>query len=559
MGVDGLLSAVKEAFLDVHVRDYAGQTVVVDALSWLHKACYGCAWDLAVGNDTETYVKYVVRRAEMLQSVGIKPILVFDGRKIPLKANTHGKRQASKEDNRELGMQHLREAKGLSGDERKEIMAKTATYFQRSINITSAIIKSVHKALRQAKINFVTAPFEADAQMVYLCKINKAAAIITEDSDILVYCAAANVNAPVLFKLDESGLAKMLSIDRLHKEGKHGSNAVLRKVSLFLDGTMESTRMFVQASVLAGCDFLESLPRIGIAKAFTHVFNFRGVKGSMRIPRLFSKLKFEGIQVPTDYLDRFYKAEALFYYHYVFHPAENQCQFLFDGTESECIKDIYERVQESLGDATILGTHPSEEIMIEIYYGRAMARQDSSQSSWSSQTYSQSNSQSQSSSQINTEQPDATTRQFGSRGFGTFEQSPKPNKPAKRQVVQCQNTDEVLTSSMGDIFQVYGSQAPIRDSKRGLSDDFSSSKKHCSYSSDSDEPVVVSSASLLKEVMHAQPAIVSTRTTIINTNTTTKTNPVKNTKPPPAKTITKKETKSKEKTKGTLFAYFTKR
>ncbi len=58
--------------------------------------------------------------------------------------------------------------------------------------------------------------------MVYLCKTNKASAIITDDSDILVYCVTANVvSVPVLYKWQhETGMAKMLSIDSLTRYGQ---------------------------------------------------------------------------------------------------------------------------------------------------------------------------------------------------------------------------------------------------------------------------------------------------------------------------------------------------
>lgn len=38
MGVDGFLRQVKDALQESHLRAFSGQTVVVDAFSWLHKA-----------------------------------------------------------------------------------------------------------------------------------------------------------------------------------------------------------------------------------------------------------------------------------------------------------------------------------------------------------------------------------------------------------------------------------------------------------------------------------------------------------------------------------------
>lgn len=41
MGVDGFLRTLSEAVDNTHLRHFAGQTLVVDALSWLHKAYVG--------------------------------------------------------------------------------------------------------------------------------------------------------------------------------------------------------------------------------------------------------------------------------------------------------------------------------------------------------------------------------------------------------------------------------------------------------------------------------------------------------------------------------------
>lgn len=38
MGVEGFLRVVKDALEEAHLRKFSGQTIVVDAFSWLHKA-----------------------------------------------------------------------------------------------------------------------------------------------------------------------------------------------------------------------------------------------------------------------------------------------------------------------------------------------------------------------------------------------------------------------------------------------------------------------------------------------------------------------------------------
>jgi len=49
-------------------------------------------------------------------------------------------------------------------------------------------------------IEYYVAPYEADAQLVYLLKIKKADVIITEDSDLIIYGASR-----ICYKLDKSG------------------------------------------------------------------------------------------------------------------------------------------------------------------------------------------------------------------------------------------------------------------------------------------------------------------------------------------------------------------
>ncbi|KAF1329921.1 Exo1 exonuclease 1 dna repair, partial [Globisporangium splendens] len=191
MGIDGFLRQVKDALEERHVRSFSGQTIVADAFSWLHKACYGCAFELGTGQKTDSYIQYMLRKVELLRSCGVKQaILVFDGQRLPLKAPTHGKRQGSKEENRKIALQCLQNAKRLHGDAKSEEMAKAYQHFTRvrfcvpfdiscfmldslsicsimqlqAVSITQEIVTNVMNALRANDIPFVVAPFEADAQ-----------------------------------------------------------------------------------------------------------------------------------------------------------------------------------------------------------------------------------------------------------------------------------------------------------------------------------------------------------------------------------------------------------
>ncbi|KAF1777376.1 Exonuclease 1 [Phytophthora cactorum] len=326
MGVDGFLRQLSDAVNRTHLQQFAGQTLVVDALSWLHKACYGCAFELSTGRDTDKYVQYMLRKVDMMRSCGVaEVILVFDGQRLPLKSSTHEKRQSYKEENRKRALQAMAASKRLEGNERQDEVNKAYQFFQR---------------------------------MAWMCKEGLAAGIVTEDSDVVVYCLTANVSSPVLVKLEDNGSAQAVSRTILHNNSvKASSSALLRKIHFLTSGEKEATRMFVQVCVLAGCDFIDSLPKVGFATAVKHIFNFRGAPAHLRVQRLVSKLSSSGTKVPSDFMQQFLKAETIFYHHIVFNSKRRSCEFLVNDRHDNCFPDILQRAKESLGI-----TSPEDEV-----------------------------------------------------------------------------------------------------------------------------------------------------------------------------------------------------
>lgn len=68
------------------------------------------------------------------------------------------------------------------------------------------------QALRRRGVSFLVSPYEADAQLAFLCESGAADGIITEDSDTLPYRCST-----VLFKLDKEGSA--LAMERTPSAG----------------------------------------------------------------------------------------------------------------------------------------------------------------------------------------------------------------------------------------------------------------------------------------------------------------------------------------------------
>ena len=235
MGISGLLPALRQHSRRVHVSEYRGRRVAVDTSCWLHRAAYSCALQLLEGRDARwfheqahgrqgpcsgapPYVAYVLRRVQMLRASGVEPVLVFDGRAHPLKRATCEKRRAAKA----RAEAEAREALARGDRFRAEELA------QRCMVPRGAMAFELMTYLRKGAgcgagggdgrpVAFVVAPYEADAQLCHLARRGErgepdgVAALITEDSDLLVYGAPCDV----LFKLDEMGAGECINIQQV--------------------------------------------------------------------------------------------------------------------------------------------------------------------------------------------------------------------------------------------------------------------------------------------------------------------------------------------------------
>jgi exonuclease-1 len=187
-------------------------------------------------------------RVELLRHHGVEPVIVFDGGRLPMKADEEDTRRRCGAQARPGAPGVARdcgslpaEAAGASGagwplkqpcrlrrarQENKQKAAQhlqagnlSAAYecYQRAVDVTPAMAKHLievrtgpgrpptapalpgraaqrsatlpptPQVLKTAAVQFIVAPYEADAQMAYLARRGDVHAVITEDSDLLVY------------------------------------------------------------------------------------------------------------------------------------------------------------------------------------------------------------------------------------------------------------------------------------------------------------------------------------------------------------------------------------
>lgn len=262
MGITGLLPLLRPITKAVHVGNYAGQTIAIDAYSWIHKGMYGSALDLLEGKPNRRYIDYCVIRAKFLLQFKIKVIFVFDGGHLPMKEIEEQERKQyvptlasflvlsnppcrRREENKKLALKALKK-----GDR-----SSAWQYANKGVNVTTEMAYKLMLDLQANGIDYIVAPYEADAQMAYLCKIGMVDAILTEDSDLLLF------ECPKIlykFKIDD-GYVEEIQL------------ANLPKVKKDLDFGEFTPAMLRQMCILSGCDYLPSIPKMGLKTAHRFV------------------------------------------------------------------------------------------------------------------------------------------------------------------------------------------------------------------------------------------------------------------------------------------------
>ena len=128
-------------------------------------------------------------------------------------------------------------------------------------------------ALQSQGIEFVVAPYEADAQLAYMASAGHIDGIITEDSDLFAY----GCDKPILFKLCPAGTVEELTLGRL-----------LRDAGAFEGWTADELRALW---VLSGCDFLPSIKGMGFKTALKVIKNHGTRAGSDTLARTLAQLR----------------------------------------------------------------------------------------------------------------------------------------------------------------------------------------------------------------------------------------------------------------------------
>ena len=147
---------------------------------------------------------YVIGHVTSLVACGIVVTLVFDGAPLPSKSGTDHERMLKREEARRQAMRLQREGNTDA--------ARAA--FAKAVDVSASMAAAVIAAARakwgdddSAKVKWIVAPYEADAQLAFLARNNLVDVVISEDSDCLAYAVPRTI-----FKFDVTTGSAVLRI-----------------------------------------------------------------------------------------------------------------------------------------------------------------------------------------------------------------------------------------------------------------------------------------------------------------------------------------------------------
>lgn len=196
-------------------------------------------------------------------------------------------------------------------------------HLKRCVDITHEMALKLIQVCRALNVDCIVAPYEADAQLAYLNKIGLADYVITEDSDLTLFGCRK-----ILFKLDLTGNCVLVDSDKLpvamgYKEEKF---------------TMDKFRLMC---ILSGCDYVDSLPGVGLAKACKFVKKTEETDWMRALDKIPAYLNMRNLIVTEEYKINVLKARATFLHMVVFDPRRRKQVRLhelheFDAKEEHC-------------------------------------------------------------------------------------------------------------------------------------------------------------------------------------------------------------------------------
>ena len=217
------------------------------------------------------------------------------------------------------------------------------------IDINPQMAYEFIKLLKQKKVEYYVAPYEADVQLAYLSKINYVDCVITEDSDLLALGCKK-----VLYKLDlDTNIGLEIETKNLNKCTKY-------------DFSEFDSDKFLTFCILSGCDYFK-IKGVGANNAYKIITNSSSYKKCIKtLCDNVNKKNKDSEKLDYDELiEKFEKAFLTFRYQVVYCPIEKKLKHFSDITKTK-----YKFASKYLNNLDFLGTtEVSEDLVKKTTFG----------------------------------------------------------------------------------------------------------------------------------------------------------------------------------------------
>ncbi|KAJ5692149.1 Elongation of fatty acids protein 2 [Penicillium macrosclerotiorum] len=246
MGIKQLYQVISENAPDAiktgEIKNHFGRKVAIDASMSIYSFLIAVRSEgqqlMSDTGETTSHLMGMFYRTLRMVDNGIKPLYVFDGAPPKLKSGELAKRGARKAEATEAH----EEAKETGTAEEIE------KFSRRTVRVTREHNAECKKLLKLMGIPYIDAPTEAEAQCAVLARAGKVYAAASEDMDTLCF------EAPILLRHLTFSEQRKEPIQEIH-------------LSRALEGLNMNRAQFIDLCILLGCDYLESIPKVGPSTA----------------------------------------------------------------------------------------------------------------------------------------------------------------------------------------------------------------------------------------------------------------------------------------------------
>jgi len=155
-------------------RECAGKCIAVDAMIPLFRYTRRHAYEVVLKRQYDNVIKDMMSFLSGIRLNGATPIVVLDGRPVPAKAAEQARRRLER-DAAAARVTHAVQAK--TDPTEADVLCAAAP--------TPDMLLDLVNAMRQAGQQYVVAPYESDAQLVYLARQGIVQHIMSDDGDII--------------------------------------------------------------------------------------------------------------------------------------------------------------------------------------------------------------------------------------------------------------------------------------------------------------------------------------------------------------------------------------